>query len=96
MGCFSEEDLPQFVDKYIRIMQEDLTDIWIKVVDSKTGKIAAASDWKLYLGSEKAQKRILLEPPEWLESEDLKARSRELMDPLNEVKTKANPDPFLR
>lgn len=95
MGCFSEDDLPRFVEKYQQTMAEDITDIWIKVVDNDTGKIAAAANWKLYLGSEKAQERIRLQPPEWL-NEEWKKESKWLLEPLNEAKITANPDPFLR
>ena len=95
MGLLSEEDVPKVADMYKRIMLEDPTDIWMKVVDNETGKIAAATNWKLYLGSEKAQKRTWVQPPEWLDKEWTK-ESRMLLDALNEAKIQANPDPFLR
>jgi hypothetical protein len=95
MGCFSLDDVPNFVAKYTTVMIEDPTDIWIKVTDNHTGEIVAASNWKLYLGSDKAIKRARDEPPEWL-SEELKEKSRELLEPSNEGRIPANADPFLR
>ncbi|EME80807.1 uncharacterized protein MYCFIDRAFT_122166, partial [Pseudocercospora fijiensis CIRAD86] len=94
MGCLSPEDLPKFVDKRIRTMREDPTDIWIKVVDSETNKIVAASNWKLYLGPETSMKRRAMEVPEWLTGDHAKA-AHALMDPMNEIKIRNNPQPFL-
>ena len=95
MGCFSLDDVPKYVAKWTTMMTEDPTDIWIKITDKHTGEIVAASNWKLYLGSAKAIERQRDEPPEWL-SEELKEKSRELLDPSNEGRIPANPDPFLR
>ena len=95
MGCFSPDDVPKYVAEWTTTMAEDPTDIWIKVTDNQTGEIVAASNWKLYLGSDKAIERARDEPPEWL-SEDLKEKSRELLVPSNEARIPANPDPFLR
>ena len=95
MGCFSIDDVPKYVAKWTSMMTEDPTDIWIKVTDKQTGEIVAASNWKLYLGSAKAIERQRDEPSEWL-SEELKEKSRELLDPSNEGRIPANPDPFLR
>jgi hypothetical protein len=95
MGLFSEEDVPKVAEMYKRIMLEDPTDIWMKVIDKETGKIAAATNWKLYLAPESTQKRTRLQPPEWLDEEWTK-ESKMLLEALNEAKIKANQDPFLR
>ena len=94
MGCFSIDDVPKAVARYTRIMNEDPTDIWMKVVDTQTGKIAAASNWKLYLGSEKAIKRQRKEPPEWL-SNEVKEEAEAIAKPVNDARAASNPHPFL-
>lgn len=94
MGCFSLDDLPKFISKYTKIMKEDPTDIWVKVTDPETNKIIAATNWKLYLGSERAIARGRDEPPEWLEGEQV-TESWKLVGALNEARIPANKDPFL-
>jgi hypothetical protein len=94
VGCFSINDLLRGTARYEKIMTEDPTDIWIKVVDTQTRKVIAASNWKLYLGSEKAIKRERNEPPEWL-SDKLNEESEAIAKPLNEVRAASNPHPFL-
>ena len=94
MGCVSLDDVPKFVAKYTAIMSEDPSDIWMKVTNDHTGEIVAASNWKLYLGSNTAIKRGRDEPPEWL-TEEQKERSKELLEPQNRARIPANPDPFL-
>ena len=94
MGAKSVDDLPKFVSKYTKIMNEDPADIWIKITDAQTGEIVSASNWKLYLGPESAIARGRDEVPEWLEGE-MAIEASKLMEPLNEARIPANPDPFL-
>jgi len=49
LGCESEADLPKLVESFKSDMQNDPTSMWIKVVDKSTGKIIAASNWKLFI-----------------------------------------------
>ncbi|KAK1762837.1 hypothetical protein QBC33DRAFT_255764 [Phialemonium atrogriseum] len=92
MGCKTEADLPRIINKYTAIMSEDLHDIWIKVVDTKTGKIAAASNWKIHPNGASASSDD--QPAEWLEGEELE-KSRKTLESLNEARRKANPGGYV-
>ena len=51
LGCRTEEDLPRLLKKQEKTLREDNHDIWIKVVHNESGRIVAASNWRLYLKS---------------------------------------------
>lgn len=95
MGCSSPEDLPKFIAKRIQTTKEDPSDIWIKVIDSTTLKIVAASNWKLYLGPATAIPRGSMEVPQWLAGKQAE-EAHALLDPMNEARNMANTEPFLR
>jgi len=52
LGCESEADLPKLVARCQKDMQNDPNDVWIKVVDKSTGKIVAASNWKVFINKD--------------------------------------------
>ncbi|KAI0378769.1 acyl-CoA N-acyltransferase [Hypomontagnella monticulosa] len=93
MGCKSEADLPLITAKNLRDRERDPHDIWIKVVDSTTGKIVAASNWKVFLNSGAPNESDEV-PPEWLEGEVLEKASK-IMGVWNEARRKENPGPHI-
>lgn len=95
MGCSSEEDIPKFVEMQAKIMKDHPADLWIKVIDNDTGKIIAATNWRLYLGPQESLERKEDEVPPWRSEED-KERSLELIGPLNESRKEMGKGPFLR
>lgn len=95
MGCYSREALPQLVAQYIEEMQTDPSDIWIKVSDVNTGKIVAASNWKLYATGSIPRGVDKVKP--WIQEEEAIELSRIVLEPLNELRLKANAEQdFLR
>ena len=94
MGCKSEADLPLITTKNLRDRERDPHDVWIKVVDSTTGKIVAASNWKVFLNSGAPNESDEV-PPEWLEGEVLEKASK-IMSVWNEARRKENPGPHIR
>jgi hypothetical protein len=94
MGCHSRADLKKCKDRHLKHMQNDPNDAWIKVTDKKTGRIVAASNWKLYVNGQ-SHGGAKEEPPEDLEGEDLK-KSREIFEKMNATKADKMPGPFIR
>lgn len=98
MGCREDslaEDISRFVSIQEKIMKSNPADFWIKVIDNETGKIIAATNWRLYLGTQESLDRKGDEVPWWLSEED-KERSLELIGPLNESRREFNKGPGLR
>ncbi|KAK3052364.1 hypothetical protein LTR09_006574 [Extremus antarcticus] len=88
MGCYSQDDMPKLVAQYIGEMQNDPSDIWIKVSDVNTGKIVAASNWKLCATA--STPRGVDEVKPWIQDEEAIELSRTVLEPLNELRLKAN------
>lgn len=95
MGCKSSGDLHKLAAKYAEDMVTNPTDIWIKVTSSATGKIVAASNWKLYLGSAPVEPRGLDEVMPWLDGE-IALEAKRILEPMNEARILSNTAPFLR
>jgi hypothetical protein len=91
MGCHTEADVPRIRDKYIQMMQDDPSDIWIKVTDNKTGRIIAASDWKVYI----TKATYGSEQPDWLEGEE-REKSMRIIEQCNAYRARAMPGPYIR
>ena len=94
MGCHSREDLSRCKKDQLQHMQNDPNDVWIKVTDKKSGRIIAASNWKVYVNG-KSCGGVQESAPETLEGEELE-RSREIMEKMNAAKAKSMPGPFIR
>lgn len=95
MGCYSQDDMPKLVAQYIGEMQNDPSDIWIKVSDVNTGKIVAASNWKLCATA--STPRGVDEVKPWIQDEEAIELSRTVLERLNELRLKANAEQdFLR
>ncbi|KAI2607951.1 acyl-CoA N-acyltransferase [Hypoxylon sp. NC1633] len=93
MGCRSEADLPLITAKYARTLETDPHDVWLKVVDTATGKIAAGSNWKVFPNSGAPQ--VSDESVgDWVEGQ-LKQDTVEMMRLLNDARREANPGPHL-
>lgn len=93
MGCHSKNDLPKLIPKYIEKTDTDSSDVWIKVTDNASGKIVAASNWKVFPG--KPSEDHADEPPEWLEGDE-KEKSRLVIENMTEIRQKAMPGPYVR
>lgn len=94
MGCHSREDLVRAKKDHLHRVQHDPNDIWVKVTDKKSGRIIAASNWKVYVNGKSgggAQESV----PEGLSGDDLKT-SQAIMDKMNATKAKSMPGPFVR
>lgn len=81
---------------YVRanLKPEDPSDIWVKVEDSSTGDLIAASNWKIHInGATKGDSPD--EVPEGIEGDDLK-ESQRIIELFNTKRAECNPGPFLR
>lgn len=96
MGCHSKDDLPKLIPKYVEKMSSDPSDVWIKVTDNATGKIVAASNWKIFPGNPGSSGMDHAdEPPKWLE-EGQREKSRRVIEEMTEVRRKVMPGPYVR
>ena len=93
MGGSSPEDISRLCESYTKHMRENPSDVWIKVTDTETGKIIAASDWRVYVNG--APQQADDEPPAWLEGAALE-RSKKITGQFNEARRRANPGPYVR
>lgn len=93
LGCRTEEDIPRWNQEQEKTLREDNHDIWIKVVHKESGRLAAASNWRLYLKN--APVELDDQPPQWLD-EEMQARSKAVLDEMNVLRRDANPAGFLR
>ena len=93
MGCRNKADLPRLVKHYIDNMEADQHVIWIKVVESATGRIVACSQWKVFPNVEPRSNGD--QPPPWLEGEK-RERSAKMMQQFNERRRAANPRGYVR
>ncbi|KAK6851278.1 hypothetical protein PG987_000912 [Apiospora arundinis] len=98
MGCRTEADLPRVAERAREDMRANVHDIWTLVRDTHDGgRLAAASNWRVYF-NEAAARTSDDEPPPWLcESDDAEAlaSATQVMDEMNEGRRKANPHGFL-
>ncbi|KAK2609514.1 hypothetical protein N8I77_003011 [Diaporthe amygdali] len=93
MGCPTEDDLPRSVKRFQEEMRGDHYAVWIKVVDNSTGKIAAASNWKIFPGAT-APAETDEQPIPWLDDET-REKARNVLNEMNEARRKANPGGFV-
>lgn len=93
MGCHNKDDVSKLVPKYIEKMQNDPSDVWIKITDNATGKIIAAADWKIFPGH--GGENNSDEAPEWLDAEE-KEKSRKVIEEMTEIRKKIMPGPYVR
>ena len=94
LGCTSREDLPKIKNKYVKTMMRNSNDIWVKVTDQATGKIIAASNWRLYINGVPPNISTH-EVPEWLAGGSLETANK-FIKQFNEVRAKSMPGPFMR
>lgn len=94
MGCHSHDDLIKVEQRHAHTMETDPNDVWVKVVDKKTNRIVAASNWKVHINGQ-SNSRSEDTPPEGLNGAELE-KSREIMEEFNARRAKANPGPFIR
>ncbi|KAK7942838.1 gnat family protein [Apiospora aurea] len=103
MGCRSEADLPRVAKRFGAEMRTNIHDLWILVRDKAPGpdggrgKLAAASNWRVYLNDAAAQQSDDAPMPWLAERGDMEAleRAQIVMDEMNTARKAANPDGFL-
>ena len=99
MGCQTEADLPRLAERARDDMRANVHDIWIMVRDTQAGgRLAAASNWRIYLNEAAARTCDDKLPPGLAEGGDAEAREKavKMMDEMNAGRKKANPHGFLR
>ena len=94
MGCHSRDDLPRYKEGHVERLRTDPSNVWVKVTDKKSGKVIAASNWKVYVNG-KTGGGVQETAPEHLEGEYL-AKSQAIMEKMNALKAEAMPGPFIR
>lgn len=94
LGCPTEENLPKLVEHHRRVMRESQQAVWLKVVEGSTGRVVAASLWKVYPNAGQPPSGDE-QPPSWLEGE-VRESSRKLLDEINQARREANPTGFIR
>lgn len=95
MGCPTEDDLPRSVARYQEEMRADPHALWIKVVDNATGRIAAASHWRIFPGASAPVGADEDTPPPWLDDES-RVKALGILAEMTEARIKANPDGYVR
>lgn len=95
MGCPTEDDLPRSVARYQEEMRADAHALWIKVVDNDTGRIAAASHWRIFPGASAPAGADEDTPPPWLDDES-RVKAQGILDEMTQARIKANPDGYVR
>ncbi|KAI3394844.1 hypothetical protein diail_2181 [Diaporthe ilicicola] len=93
MGCPTEDDLPRSVARYQEEMRRDHFAVWIKVVDNSTGKIAAASHWKIF-PSAPTPDAANEKPVPWLDDET-RGLAQKILDEMNDARSKANSEGYV-
>ncbi|KAK8084977.1 hypothetical protein PG997_006248 [Apiospora hydei] len=104
MGCRSEADLPRVAERFRAEMRTNVHDLWILARDNAPspdggrGKLAASSNWRVYLNGAAARQSDDAPMPWLAERGDMEAleRAQNIMDEMNTARKAANPDGFLR
>ncbi|KAK8069701.1 acyl-CoA N-acyltransferase [Apiospora phragmitis] len=102
MGCRSEADLPRVAERAREDMRTNVHDVWILVRDAGPdgggkGKLAAASNWRVYLNGAAARASDDAPMPWLTERGDTEAlaKAQSVIDEMNAARKAANPDGFL-
>lgn len=95
MGCHSKAELPHLQQNYVRLMTTDPGDVWIKITERESGRIVAASSWKVHINGIPPG-HDLDELPMWLgEGEDLE-QARRVQGEWDGARRRNMTGPFLR
>lgn len=94
LGCHSRDELPKIEEVYAEKMRDDRHDIWIKAMDRESGKIIAASNWKIHVNGN-SDGGIGDHPPPWLKGEEFE-QSKQICEQMEEVRRRCMPGPFVR
>lgn len=95
MGCPTEDDLPRSVARYQEEVRSDPHATWVKVVDNASGRIAAASHWRIFPGASAPEGSDEDTPPPWLDDES-RVKAQGILDEMTEARKKYNPDGYVR
>ena len=49
LGCPDPSYYPNYRERILVVMESDPSDIWIQVKDVETGKVAAVSNWRVFM-----------------------------------------------
>ncbi len=94
LGCDTKDELFKIQRVYAQNMQDDPHDIWTKVVDRESGKIIAASNWKVHINGT-SNGGVGDEPLPWLDAETYD-KSKEICDKMKVARANSMPGPFIR
>ncbi|KAL1852888.1 hypothetical protein Daus18300_011970 [Diaporthe australafricana] len=92
MGCPTEDDLPRSAARFREEMRTDHYAVWVKVVDNATGKIAAASRWRVFPGATAPDPAEEALP--WLEGE-AREKAQGLLDEMSDGRRQHNPEGYV-
>lgn len=95
MGPDTPEGHENLQKHFVKTMKEDASDVWIKAVDPVTGKIAAASNWKVYQNAVPEHKREA--DHSWLKDQPEKLqRAQAAWDTIFKSRNKWMTEPYIR
>lgn len=96
MGPDTPAGRKALAEKYAGYMKTDFSDFWTKVVDAGTGRIIAASNWKIYQSAVPDHDKTDVETP-WLEGQTEKLeRARKALAAMVQTRKKFMTEPYLR
>ncbi|KAL1874780.1 hypothetical protein VTK73DRAFT_199 [Phialemonium thermophilum] len=94
MGCRTEADIPRLVRHFAATAAADPSDIWVKVFEVATGRIVAASNWKVHPNAAAARTALREKPASWLQGE-ARARAEKAYEAIEEARRQANPEGYV-
>lgn len=92
-GCARRDNLPRLRELYILDMQQQSSDIWLQVRETKSQRLIAASNWKLYASGKPDDRGLSV--PQWLDEAAL-ARSQRTLTEIARERRRHMQVPFLR
>lgn len=95
MGAPTEADLPRSVAQYQKEIRSDPHAVWVKAVDNATGKVAAASHWRIFPGASAPAGADEDTVPPWLDDES-RAKAQGILDEMTQARVKHNSEGYVR
>lgn len=95
MGTFSVDDIPKYAAMWAERQRTETHSVWIKVVDTTTGQLVAASNWGVHVNGIPADGPALDRPVPWLKGED-RATAEKILGGFNRVKWRENTGCYIR
>ncbi|KAF2170117.1 hypothetical protein M409DRAFT_19723 [Zasmidium cellare ATCC 36951] len=92
MGCPDRTTIPKYRQRVLNAMESDKSDVWIQVKDAETGKIAACSNWKIFVNGKPDDKGD--QAIDWYEGEEREV-SEKVARFMNENRWRVMTGPFV-